>query len=73
MAKRAPESPAEADSLMEEVCDRDNLEMAWKRVRGNKGGPGVDGMTIEETADFLREHWPSIRNNCFEEPTHPNR
>ena len=37
MAKPAPESPALAEQLMEEVCDRGNLERAWKRVRSNKG------------------------------------
>jgi len=47
VAKPAPESPALTERLMEEVCDRENLESAWKRVRSNKGGPGVDGMTID--------------------------
>ena len=60
-AKRAPESPAEEERLMEEVCDRQNLEIAWKRVRANKGSPGADGLTIDETAEYLREHWPAIR------------
>ncbi len=45
MAKPATEIPATAERLMEEVCDRTNLEIAWQRVRRNKGGPGVDGMT----------------------------
>ena len=40
---------------MEEVCDRENLVRAWKRVRGNKGSPGVDGMTIDGARDYLRE------------------
>ena len=40
---------------MEEVCDRGNLERAWKRVRSNKGSPGVDGMTIDAAKDYLRE------------------
>src|SRR5208282_3066607 len=61
MAKPAPESPALAEQLMEEVCDRENLERAWKRVRSNKGGPGVDGMTIDAAKDYMREHWPNIR------------
>src|SRR5271166_1936043 len=66
MAKPAPESPALAEQLMEEVCDRGNLERAWKRVRSNKGGPGVDGMTIDAAKDYLREHWPNIRAQLLE-------
>ena len=51
---------------MEEVCDRENLERAWKRVRSNKGSPGVDGMTIDAAKDYLREHWPNIRAQLLE-------
>ena len=66
MANSAPESPALTDQLMEEVCDRGNLEKAWKRVRRNKGSPGIDGMTIDDAKDYLREHWPSIRSRLLE-------
>ena len=52
----APESPAEDGSLMEEVCERENLTEALKRVRANRGSPGVDGMRVEELAGYLREH-----------------
>ena len=48
MAKPAPESPGLAEQLMEEVCDRGNLETAWKRVRSNVcifGGNGEPGKT----------------------------
>jgi RNA-directed DNA polymerase len=64
-AKRTSERPALEERLMEEICQRENLEMAWKRVRENKGSPGVDGLTIDETADYLREHWPTIREQLL--------
>src|SRR3954454_11119172 len=66
VAKLTPERPALTEQLMEEVCDRGNLVRAWKRVRHNKGSPGVDGMTIDDTKDYLREHWPSIRSQLLE-------
>ena len=43
VAKPAPESPAVTEQLMEEVCNRENLVRAWKRIRRNKGSPGVEG------------------------------
>src|SRR5438270_10329500 len=66
VAKPAPESSAVTEQLMEEVCNRENLVRAWKRVRQNKGSPGVDGMTIDDARDYLREHWPSIRSQLLE-------
>ena len=72
VAKPAVESPAAEERLMEEVCDRKNLEIAWKRVRGNKGSPGVDGMTIDEALEYLREHWPTIRSRLLEGTYQPH-
>src|SRR4029453_5172084 len=66
VAKPTTESPASAEQLMEEVCDRENLGKGWKRVRQNKGSPGVDGMTIEDAKGYLRERWPSIRSQLLE-------
>ena len=55
------ESPSACDRLMEEICERENLKRALKRVKANKGAPGVDGMTVHALPGFLREHWLSIR------------
>jgi len=60
-AKRSAESPAETGRLMEEVVERENLKEALKRVRANKGSPRVDGMTVHALPDYLKEHWPAIR------------
>jgi RNA-directed DNA polymerase len=64
-AKREPESLATIEQLMEEVCQRNNLEEALKRVMANKGSPGVDGMTVRKLPDYLREQWPTIRQQLL--------
>ena len=52
--------------LMEEVLRKENLIRALKRVRANKGAPGVDGMTVDELGDHLRECWISIREQLLD-------
>lgn len=42
--------------LLEKILDRDNLNRAYKQVKGNRGAPGIDGMTVEEALPWLREH-----------------
>lgn len=43
-----------ATDLMERICELANLNRAYKRVKSNKGAPGVDGMTVEELGDWIR-------------------
>lgn len=45
-----------ATDLMEKVCLRANLNRAYKRVKSNKGSPGVDGITVEELGDWIRSN-----------------
>ena len=66
MAERRPESPALPDLLMEEVCQRENLLKGLQRVRQNRGNPGIDGMTVDELSDYLRDHWPTIREQLLQ-------
>jgi len=47
--------------LMEAVCERDNLKLAYQRVVENKGAAGVDGIGIAEFKDHLKQHWPTIK------------
>jgi RNA-directed DNA polymerase len=53
------------DRLMERVVARENAEEALKRVRRNKGSPGIDGMTVEELEPYLRENWQTIREQLL--------
>jgi len=50
---------------MEEVCERENLKEALRRVKSNKGSPGVDGMTVGAIPDYLKQHWPAIREQLL--------
>jgi RNA-directed DNA polymerase len=65
-ANPEPESPSACGRVMEEVCERENLKQALKRVKANKGAPGVDGMTVQALPAYLREHWPTIRASLLE-------
>jgi RNA-directed DNA polymerase len=64
-AKRGTESPAETEQLMEEVVERENLREALRRVKANKGSPGVDGMTVHDVPGYLKEHWPTLREQLL--------
>ncbi|MBM4346705.1 MAG: group II intron reverse transcriptase/maturase, partial [Deltaproteobacteria bacterium] len=55
----------EAERLLEEVLRRENMLSALKRVRSNKGAPGIDGMTVEELVPYLKTEWPRIREELF--------
>jgi RNA-directed DNA polymerase len=44
------------DALMEKVCERENLNRAYRRVKTNRGSPGIDGMRVEELALWLKAH-----------------
>ena len=63
--KRGTESPAIGEQLMEEVCERENCKQALARVKANKGSAGVDGMTVHELPEYLKQHWPVIREQLL--------
>jgi group II intron reverse transcriptase/maturase len=46
--------------LLERILDKDNLNRAYKRVKANKGAPGIDGITVDEIGDYLRENQKAI-------------
>lgn len=51
--------------LMDQVVNRENLIRALKRVRANKGSPGIDGMTVDDLTGYLREHWQPVRERLL--------
>jgi RNA-directed DNA polymerase len=55
----------EAEKLLEEVLRRENMLSALRRVRSNKGAPGIDGMTVEELVPYLKLEWPRIREELL--------
>lgn len=70
MAKRKAESLAGTERLMEEVCELENGKQALQRVKANKGSPGVDGMTVDELPDYLKQHelkiGEQLRNGTYQ-------
>src|SRR5260370_34357350 len=70
MAKRKSESLAGSERLMEEVCELENCKQALKRVKANKGSPGVDGMTVDELPEYLKQHeleiGEQLRNGTYQ-------
>jgi hypothetical protein len=60
-----PERPANTRRTMEAVCERANLKKALRQVRSNKGSAGVDGMTVDQLGDYLKQHWPAIREQLL--------
>ncbi|MBI5781490.1 MAG: group II intron reverse transcriptase/maturase [Rhodocyclales bacterium] len=52
---------AQGSGLMDAVCERGNLMLAYDRVVKNKGAAGVDGIGIAEFKDHLKQHWPTIK------------
>jgi len=51
----------QAKGLMDTVCERGNLKLAYQRVVENKGAAGVDGIGVAEFKDHLKQHWPTIK------------
>lgn len=67
----APEDPdgkhgAAQVNLLERILSRDNMHLAWQRVKANKGSAGIDGMSIADFPEFARHHWHRIRSALYE-------
>jgi RNA-directed DNA polymerase len=65
LARYEAESLAESEQLMEAVCEAKNLKQALRRVKSNKGSPGIDGMKVEELAGWLIGNWDTTRETLL--------
>ena len=70
-AQACLERPAVAGPSMEAVVERENLKKALAQVKRNKGAAGIDGMTVDALAPYLKEHWPAIRAQLLEDTYKP--
>lgn len=51
------------NELLEKILSRDNMNLAYKRVKGNKGASGIDDMTVEELLQYLKENGEQIKED----------
>jgi len=72
IAAEPSESPMFNQQLMEEICNRENLKQALKRVQQNRGSPGVDGMSVDDLGGYLNTKWPEIKEQLLNGTYHPH-
>src|SRR5262245_40561640 len=60
LARHETGSSGRAD-LLTRALARGNMAFAWKRVKANGGSAGVDGLTVSQTAEYLKTDWPRIK------------
>jgi RNA-directed DNA polymerase len=65
LARRAQTDCGAAD-LLGQALARENMARAWKRVKANKGSAGVDGRTVQDTGEYLKQAWPDIRRRLLD-------
>ena len=53
------------DDLLEWILSMDNLNLAYKRVKANRGRHGVDGMKVDELLSFLKQHGKTLRQSIL--------
>jgi RNA-directed DNA polymerase len=57
---------------LEDILSSENLSLAWKQVRANKGAAGVDGVEVREFPDFYAKHWEMIHRKLVEGSYNPS-
>jgi retron-type reverse transcriptase len=66
------DADGQVDKLMERILSRNNLNVAFKKVKANKGAGGVDGMQVDELLPYLKQHGEEITQKLREGKFKPN-
>lgn len=61
-----------AQQLLEQIVSSENMHIAWKQVKANKGAAGVDGKDIDQTAKLLRDNWEKIKEQLLKGSYQPH-
>jgi RNA-directed DNA polymerase len=70
-AGRRNDRPEVKEDVLEKILSKDNLNSAYKRVKANKGSPGVDGMIVEELLPYLKQQGETLRQRILEGEYNP--
>lgn len=63
--RRGVTKPSLDTTLMQQVVERENMRRAWRRVKANRGAPGIDGQSIAEAHAWLRTNWTTLRESLL--------
>ena len=58
--------------LMEQILSRENMNRAYKKVKAKKGASGIDGVNMDEIQDYIKQNWPSIKEQIRKRKYQPN-
>ncbi|NDC54487.1 MAG: group II intron reverse transcriptase/maturase, partial [Planctomycetia bacterium] len=58
--------------MMEAIVDSANMQRAWDQVRGNRGAPGPDGITLTQFPEWFRPQWAAIRQQLLDGTYEPS-
>ena len=72
MLARDAQTDCGVDDLLGQALTRENMAAAWKRVKANKGSAGVDGRTVQDTGDHLKQAWSDIRRRLLDGSYRPD-
>lgn len=57
--------------LLDKILSKENMNLAYKKVKANKGASGIDDVTVEEVYDYIKENWDSIKEKILKRKYKP--